>query len=88
MSLVSGIVVYVLLWWTVVFCVLPLGLKPTPGNEGIPSNPRLLQKALLTTLISGILWMVIYGLIEMKVISFYDMAQEMAEQDKKMESHQ
>ncbi|MEK7801239.1 MAG: DUF1467 family protein [Pseudomonadota bacterium] len=85
MSIVSGIVVYLLLWWTVVFCVLPFGMNPIKGNEGLPHNPKILQKALITTLISGILWVVIYVLIDHHVISFFDMAEHMATQDFKTE---
>lgn len=89
MSVVSGIVVYLLLWWTVVFCVLPFGMNPTKGSEGgdegLPHNPKILQKALITTLISGILWVVIYVLIDHHVISFFDMADDMAAQDLKTE---
>ena len=85
MGWVSGIVVYLLIWWTVVFCILPFGLHPTPGNESVPINPKLLQKALITTLVSGILWLVVYELISHRVISFYDMAETMASQDFKTE---
>ena len=30
MTLVSGIVVFVLIWWTVLFAVLPIGINPAP----------------------------------------------------------
>lgn len=86
MHWLSGIVVFVMIWWTVLLCVLPWGVR-RDGNvgSGAPENPKLLQKALITTGISGILWMVIYVLISSGAISFYDMAKEMEAQDLKTE---
>ena len=48
MTLVTGLAVYVVVWWIVLFAVLPWGVKPpetfVPGQaESAPENPRLLQ---------------------------------------------
>ncbi len=86
MHWLSGIVVFVMLWWTLLLCVLPWGVRrDTTIGSGAPENPKLLQKALITTGISGILWIVIYLLISSEVISFYDMARDMEAQDLKTE---
>ncbi len=65
MSLVTGIVVYVLLWWLVFFTLLPVGVR-TPGEVGgnaepghadsAPMRPYMWRKVLAATLISVVLW--------------------------------
>ena len=72
MGWVSGIVVYLLIWWVVLFAVLPWGLRR--DTDGTPQNPRLRFKIAVTTIISVLLWLVIYGLIEADIISFREMA--------------
>lgn len=55
-------VLYALIWWTVLFAVLPFGTKPVPeadsvtGWRGAPENPRILRKLLWTTGIATFLW--------------------------------
>lgn len=91
MGVVSGIVVYLMIWWVVLFAVLPWGVRPSSeplvGNtQSAPEFPRLGKKFLITTVISLLVWLVVYGLITSNVISFYDMAQDMANQDQITES--
>ena len=56
MNLVSIIAVYFVVWWIVLFAVLPWGMR-TQEEEGevvlgtdrsAPANPRLLRKAIIT----------------------------------------
>jgi predicted secreted protein len=80
MTLVTGIATYVVVWWIVLFAVLPWGVKPSenlvPGQaESAPDNPRLLMKALVTTLVAGVIWLGIYLIVQSDWISFRDMAQ-------------
>lgn len=91
MGWISGIVVFLMIWWVVLFTVLPWGNRPSEDPvsgqvHSAPALPRLGKKFLITTAISCLLWLVVYGLIASNVISFHDMAAEMAEQDKLMES--
>ncbi|HEX6980520.1 MAG TPA: DUF1467 family protein [Alphaproteobacteria bacterium] len=79
MSLATGIAVYVVVWWIVLFAVLPWGVRspdqPVRGHaESAPENPRLLLKAVVTTLIAGIVWFGIYALVQSDWISFREMA--------------
>jgi predicted secreted protein len=83
MPLLTGIMVYVLVWWMMFFCVLPLNIqsiiKPTDGSmPGAPVNPDLKRKAILTTIISIFVWLAIYGLIKANLISFHDIAARMS----------
>ena len=75
MDWVSGIVVYILLWWWVLFMTLPFGAKPPaevkPGHaSSAPEKPMLRRKMLITTGIAGLLWLVVNALINAEVYSF------------------
>ena len=86
MGWVTGIAVYILVWWVSLFTVLPLGANrsanPMPGTvESAPDNPRLLIKFGVTTGIATVLWLIIYTLVKSDLISFHDMAQHLAGPD-------
>lgn len=61
MDVFGGIVVYVILWWLVLFTVLPWGVHPPaePGKghaTSAPARPRLLLKFAITTVIAAGFW--------------------------------
>ena len=81
MSLTFAIAIYVVIWWTVLFAVLPIGVRTqgedgsvVPGTpESAPTTPRLVRVVLLTTLISALLFggvwaMVRYGLLDLEAL--------------------
>ena len=75
MSWASGIVVYFLIWWVVLFAVLPWGVQvpdqPEPGHAAsAPTRPRLWIKAAVTTVIAGLLWLGYYWLQQSGWIQF------------------
>jgi len=75
MGWATGIMVYFVIWWTILFCILPLGVRkaenPGRGEErGAPERPELLRKAVITTIVSGVLWLAFYGLYQADVFSF------------------
>ena len=75
MSWATGIMVYLVMWWTVLFAVLPLGVqqvkKPGPGEDrGAPERPDLVRKALITTVLAAVLWVGFYFLHQADVFSF------------------
>ena len=76
MNWVTGIVVYALIWWTVLLAVLPVGTRPVDaeaasgGWRGAPANPYLLRKAIATTLVATLLWAMAYLLIRSPWLSF------------------
>ena len=82
MDFVSGLVVYILLWWWVFFMTLPFGNKP-PEDLGdghaasAPERPRLWIKAGASTVIAAILFAGVYAFIAADIISFRDMADKM-----------
>jgi predicted secreted protein len=75
MAWVTGIVVYVLVWWITLFAVLPLWVTPAEPNDpghaaGAPQRPRLLLKMAITTVVSALIWLAIYVLVRSPWLSF------------------
>lgn len=70
-----GIVVFVIIWWLVLFCVLPWGVRQPdtlePGHAaGAPEHPRMWLRFLVTTLIAAVLWGIFYTVVVSGWISF------------------
>ena len=72
MGITGSIIVYVMIWWVVFFSVLPFGIqsnKETFKNSiegidpGAPKNPKIAKKFFITTIITSILFIVIYYLV-------------------------
>ena len=78
MTWVSGIVLYIIIWWTALFAVLPIGTRPVAladdatGWRGAPERPRLLMKMIVTTVVSGVIWLAAYWVIASDYLSFRD----------------
>ena len=77
MNWFTGIVVFVITWWVVLFVVLPWGIQPEtdPDREkghmaGAPKKPMLVRKALITTGITAVIWAIIFGVVEAELITF------------------
>ena len=76
MGWAAGIVVFFLVWWTVLFAVLPLGISPDPeaaetgGWRGAPRQVRILRVILLTTAVSILVWLFINWLVAADWLSF------------------
>ena len=74
---VTGIVVFLISWWTILFAVLPVRVRGqhetgeiVPGSEpGAPEHPHLGYKAWLTTVITSGLWLVYFILWEFRLVS-------------------
>lgn len=77
MSIFTGFIVYALVWWTILFAILPIGTNPEPSGDdttggwrGVPGNPRILRKVLITTAVSTVIWLGIIALIQSDWLSF------------------
>ncbi len=76
MNWFTGAVLYVLIWWIVLFAVLPVGTQPVSeadehtGWRGTPARPRLALKALVTTAIAVLIWLGAFALITSDWVSF------------------
>lgn len=74
MSLVGGLVSFVIIWTVVLFTVLPWGNRPPdqPGAGHAPSapeNPRIALKFAVTTVIAAILFTILYVVVANRLIS-------------------
>ena len=73
MGLTGSIIIYVMIWWIVFFSILPVGIKSQnrefkenlAGNDpGAPKNPNIAKKFLMTTLITSIIFLLIYYVVK------------------------
>ena len=80
MNWVTGVLVYIIIWWLVLFITLPFGISaqenPPPGTvPSAPARPRLWLKAAVTTVVSALLWGVFWAVVELDLISFREAAE-------------
>lgn len=73
MTWVQGVVAYVIIWWLVIFAVLPFGVRPATRDDighaaGAPANPRLWLKAGVTTLVATAVWLGFYAVVASDLI--------------------
>lgn len=70
MSLTASLAVYFVIWWVVLFCILPLNIQSqaeagevVDGTEpGAPVAPQLRRKAIITSIVSVGVFAVVYVL--------------------------
>jgi len=76
MNWFTGLVLYLLIWWTVLFAVLPFGTRPVAdadratGWRGAPDRPRMGRKVAATTLVAALVWACCYAVISSGWIDF------------------
>ena len=76
MNWFSGLVLFVIIWWTALFAVLPLGTKPVQqpddvsGWRGAPERPRLVMKVIVTTIVAMVIWCGAAAVIRSDYFSF------------------
>lgn len=76
MGWLSGIAVYIVIWWLVIFMVLPWGVQPVDQRDvekghaaSAPVKPRMLRKVVVTSLISAVVWLIVYAIMASGLIS-------------------
>ena len=77
MTLSFAIAIYVIIWWVVLFAMLPIGVRTqaeegevSPGTaESAPHRPRLLPKMLATTVVASLVFAAVYVIIVHRVIT-------------------
>ena len=71
MSITFGLAIYFVIWWTVLFAVLPFGVRTqgeagevVPGTpESAPVTPRLLRTFAITTVVAGAVFALVYAVL-------------------------
>jgi predicted secreted protein len=82
MSPITWFAVYLTIWWTVLFAVLPLGSRsfheagvaPPPGvDPGVPINPNLKRKFITTTWVSAVVFALFFLVVHFKLVTLPDL---------------
>ena len=81
MSLISAVAIFFIIWWLVLFVVLPFGVRSqheagdvTLGTDhGAPERPRLGRKFAITTAIAAIVFAAVYIAFGIYMFSLEDM---------------
>ncbi len=71
LTLAGAIALYFVVWWTVLFAILPLGVRSQAEtgeviagtDPGAPALPALNEKAIWTTVVSAIIFVVVVWLL-------------------------
>ena len=70
MSYTGLAIIYIIIWWIVFFSILPIAVnrkKPVKiegAAPGSPENPKMLKKFIYCTVISTIIFIIIYLLMK------------------------
>ena len=70
MSITGLAIIYIIIWWIVFFAILPIdvdrkkNIKIDGEDPGSPENPKMLKKFIYCTLITTILFIIIYLLMK------------------------
>ena len=71
------IAIYIFIWWTTLFAVLPFGVRTqqeegsvVPGTpESAPAKPRLLRAVIINTAISSVIFVIVYLIIKLRLVT-------------------
>jgi predicted secreted protein len=83
MSLATAFAIYFIIWWVVLFAVLPWGVRSqhegngaiAPGTDsGAPTIPRLTRKLVWTTIVAAIVFALWYVVYTYRLITIDDLA--------------
>ena len=78
MNFESGIAIYLTIWWTTLFAVLPLGVRshaeegievPGGGDPSSPVNPNLKRKFITTSWVSAILFAILWAVLRFHLVT-------------------
>jgi predicted secreted protein len=81
MSLAFAAAIYFVIWWIVLFAMLPIGVRTSeevgeetaPGNaDSAPHMPMLLPKMVATTVVASIVFAGVYAIVVHHVITLDD----------------
>ena len=84
MGITGSIIVYVMIWWIIFFSVLPIGIQSNKEifkekiegmDSGAPKNPNIAKKFFITTLITTVIFSVIYYLAKAELLNLREFLQ-------------
>ena len=72
-----GLATYFIIWWMLIFMVLPWGGRAVASEDvakgravGAPTRPRLLVKMAVNSVLAGVVWGIVYLVVRSGAISF------------------
>lgn len=77
MGPITAVAIFLTIWWTVLFAVLPWGVqshfeagidKGDGGDPAAPVDPKLKQKFLTTTWISALVFAVVFAIVQFGLV--------------------
>ena len=84
MGITGSIIVYVLIWWIIFFSVLPIGIQSNKEkfkekiegiDPGAPNNLEMGKKFLITTILTSIIFLLIYYLVKFNFLNLREYLQ-------------
>ena len=75
MSLTGSLIIYVLIWWIVFFALLPIDVNREKkqniigSDAGAPENPKIIKKFVYSTLITSIIFIIIFLLVKYEYLN-------------------
>ena len=75
MSITGLAIIYIIIWWIVFFAILPIDverkklIKIDGEDPGSPENPKMLRKFVYCTVITTILFIIIYLLMKFEYLN-------------------
>jgi predicted secreted protein len=81
-SLSTAAAIYFVLWWVLLFAVLPWGVRSqaedgdiVPGSDpGAPAVPKLLAKLFWTTVVTTVVFALLYVVYVYRLVALDDLA--------------
>ena len=75
MSITGLAIIYIIIWWIVFFAILPIDverkkiIKIDGEDPGSPENPKIIKKFIYCTVITTILFVIIYLLMKFEYLN-------------------
>ena len=75
MSITGSVVIYVIIWWIVFFALLPIDVNREKKQNiigidaGAPENPKIIKKFVYSTLITSIIFIIIFLLVKYEYLN-------------------
>ena len=75
MSVTGRAIIYIIIWWIIFFAILPIDVnrikieKIKGEDPGSPENPKILKKFIYCTVITTVLFVIIYLLMKFEYLN-------------------
>ena len=75
MSITGLAIIYIIIWWIVFFAILPIDverkklIKVDGEDPGSPENPKMIKKFIYCTVITTVLFIIIYLLMKFEYLN-------------------